>query len=108
MEVAVIEEGESCRSDKIHYAGEGNILDELQVYAFVNLQVSSALGLAPRIYCGHNPRNSYSPHHLTTITTLEIIHTCEHEPTGCTLLNIINIIQLILLTQKLVRVCEGP
>ena len=62
-EFAVFAEGESSRSDKIHYGGEGNILDELQVYAFVNLQVSSARGLARRIYHGHNTPDSYSPHH---------------------------------------------
>ena len=63
MEVAVFAEGEIWRSDKTHYGGEGNILDELQVYAFVNLQGSSARGLARRIYDGHNPPDSYSPHH---------------------------------------------
>lgn len=65
VEVAVFADGESWRSDKIHYGDEGNILDELQVYAFVNLpgQVSSARGLARRIHHGHNPPDSYSPHH---------------------------------------------
>lgn len=35
VEFNVFAEGEDWRSNKIHYGGEGNILDELQVYAFV-------------------------------------------------------------------------